>query len=310
MKKLISILCSIFMILTLSACEKEEENTALKTFREGFNERVAVAFFGYYSYDLSHLDELFNSFDAYATFPFLESEIEIVDTEGDELYLIVPKDPKASISVYENNMNIDTGEMSKGELLYKSPTNNGQPILVHANVSDIYSNVIVEVSDDKGSFEFSPSISLMDGKLNLYDGMIKDYTLYDKIYDNHLLEFLYKEDIYGEWSTNMNDYSIALTLSNDNTVILSCGKVNEMYTVIYEGTYKYGVEDSLENGDIEFNLTLKTNESDLELEENLQCAYQLLPFAYEAGFTMKLKNGQMILQPLSISSFEFYPTVG
>ena len=85
------------------------------------------------------------------------SKIVHLDFTGDEWYLIVPR--------YEemNDINsIDVEGKITGE---KSETiQNGEAFIINCNISDLYSNVKISINS-YGGYEFSPLISLKDGKV-------------------------------------------------------------------------------------------------------------------------------------------------
>jgi hypothetical protein len=89
--------------------------------------------------------------------------------------LIVPKKSNSKVIVYEYQIDPDTYEEKKGNVLYE---NDGRPFLIKCNVSDIYSNVMIEIHEGKDVFEFQPYLSLMDSKLDIVDEKVKDISLY------------------------------------------------------------------------------------------------------------------------------------
>jgi len=85
------------------------------------------------------------------------SKIVHLDFTGDEWYLIVPR--------YKEINNINSIDAEGKITEEKSETiQNGEAFIINCNVSDLYSNVKISMSS-YGGYEFSPLISLKDGKV-------------------------------------------------------------------------------------------------------------------------------------------------
>lgn len=110
-------------------------------------------------------------------FPFLRDLDRIVQTDGYELYCIIPADPAASVDVYQ--WDAETG--TTGEPLYQS--SDGEPFLLLCNVSDIMPNTVVTILDSSGNLLelYSPGLSLRDGCVYLPgedQPVVLDFTTY------------------------------------------------------------------------------------------------------------------------------------
>ena len=57
----------------------------------------------------------------------------------------------------------------------------GEALVLRCNFSEIYSNVLVSVTDGGGAIDFHPSISLMDGHLAELAG-VYDFSVYEPEY--------------------------------------------------------------------------------------------------------------------------------
>ena len=89
-----------------------------------------------------------------------------VETDGYDLYCIVPTDKDCSVKVEEVYFpeETDAYEPVVGEIIYQSET--GEPILLRCNESEIFSNALVTITTADGKEKsFSPYMSLMDGSL-------------------------------------------------------------------------------------------------------------------------------------------------
>lgn len=88
--------------------------------------------------------------------------LETVQTKGDEWYIVIPRHSKATVKV--NAVEIDENcNLHKSMLLAER---DGRPFLLRCNVSDLYCNVAISIEgkDGKPLVDYSPMISLQDGK--------------------------------------------------------------------------------------------------------------------------------------------------
>ncbi len=172
--------------------ELEKWNPAIMQRQMLFDEGyvAGVLFLGYVDAGAGDLDDdrdyyqsIFEEQGYLEDFPFL-AEIpasNFVHIEyGQELYCIIPQDETAAVSVNQwivNEKNDFKGE--SGEVLYHSE--NGSPILLKCNVSEIVSDVEVLIVDNKGNkLQWCPYISGMDGHVvaEAAEGEIFDFTSY------------------------------------------------------------------------------------------------------------------------------------
>lgn len=139
----------------------ESENTVDKSeistqinWQEG--QILAVAFLGYSTDNINYNEYLFNYFD--------ENEIEntkYYNIEGDENYLIIPRYSQLPIKIYEYILT-DTG-FGLGEPIYE--ISNQKHFAIKCNVSDLFSNIVIEVDYGNDKYQFSPRISLENGSM-------------------------------------------------------------------------------------------------------------------------------------------------
>ena len=96
---------------------------------------------------------------------------------GCDLYCIFPQDPQATLFVYEVSLTDDAeNPLKRGKQLYYSE--DGQPILLLCNISDIAPNTEVELYPSTGEeLVFSPFLSGENGHLVEAEGVC-DFTIY------------------------------------------------------------------------------------------------------------------------------------
>lgn len=146
-----------------------------------------VALLGYVDSELSMTDlSIYLEANAFIeTYPFL-SDAAYFMTEGQELYAIVPPNDKGRITVYASEIT-EEGEYidEKSTPLFQGKP--GEVLVLRCNFSEIYSNVLISVTDGGGAMEFRPSISLKDGHLTELDG-VYDFTVYEDFSEGHSIE--------------------------------------------------------------------------------------------------------------------------
>lgn len=96
---------------------------------------------------------------------------------GCDLYCIFPQDPQATLFVYETSLTDDAeNPLQRGKQLYYSE--DGQPILLLCNISDIAPNTEVELYPSTGEeLVFSPFLSGENGHVVEAEGVC-DFTIY------------------------------------------------------------------------------------------------------------------------------------
>ena len=127
------------------------------------------------------IKENMNAKGYWDTYPFL-NEIDVkhcVQTDGYELYCIIPADPASKVEVSLFDAAVTN---TVGEKIYEDHT--GAPFLLLCNVSDIMPNIVVSISDSSGQslHDYSPSISLKDGRVfthGAHDPVVLDLTSYE-----------------------------------------------------------------------------------------------------------------------------------
>lgn len=106
------------------------------------------------AYDYTLVDKYFNT-----------REFETVELEGEEKYLIIPRD--CEIEVYALSMDeIDEENFEMTERYIKTMD---KPFYITCNVSDIISNSLVRIKKDGKQYSYSPYVSLKDGTIYVED---------------------------------------------------------------------------------------------------------------------------------------------
>ena len=169
---------------TVAPTTEENELSAMEEIQrqlEEGNALCAIAFLGSCDGSFSEVQAYLEDSGMVDAYPILEglSEDLFLETAGSELYLIVQRED-VDISVYEQGMDPETGEMLTGDL--RSVLIGPAPFLLRCNISDIMPNLLLTLGSTTGEkLEYSPFISLRDGSVSVTEGIL-DLTDYSLIY--------------------------------------------------------------------------------------------------------------------------------
>ena len=168
----------------------ETEDTELAFLRKQINQNgcgAGVALFGYVDSEFTMTDLSFYLEFHHLTkeYPFL-SEAACYMADVQELYAIVPPNGKGRVTVYPSDIT-ENGEYAddKSHPLFEGKP--GEALVLRCNFSEIYSNVLVSVTDGGDAIDFHPSISLMDGHLAELAG-VYDFSVYEETPDERSVE--------------------------------------------------------------------------------------------------------------------------
>ncbi|MBQ7938648.1 MAG: hypothetical protein IJ283_09195 [Oscillospiraceae bacterium] len=191
----------------------------------------------------------------------------IVEADGYDLYCIVPASLDCSVKVEMLYFpeEEDAWEPVVGDVIYESES--GEPIIVRCNESDIFSNVLVTVTDPNGNEKkFSPYLSLVDGSLAGINedesGLLAlDFSRYEINLDAF---YTFEELAEGNWVAyyyydNASTYVMSLEFfyneDNEQRVEFWYGLENSEIDEIFEGPV-YENEDDEGNWDGGYTLDL------------------------------------------------------
>lgn len=125
---------------------------------------VGAAFVGYIDSEMpeTEIRKYLESSETIKNYSYL-SNASLVCREGAELYALTPLEGY-SITVYNSEFTED-GSIStdKSAPLYRGKP--GECIILRCNISEVYSNVLIEVSNGADTLEFQPEISLENGQM-------------------------------------------------------------------------------------------------------------------------------------------------
>ena len=156
------------LALTATGCNRSNAQGAAATDASelpwGETDIVAVAFVGYCT--------SFEDFRATPTYTALKKryalpdDMPFIDHTGDELFLVIPRDPNASVAVNDlpSERLIDPDADVYGSILYKSEE--GTPFFIKCQSSGGMTNAeIIIVDNNKHELTYRPQLSTDDGSL-------------------------------------------------------------------------------------------------------------------------------------------------
>lgn len=166
------------------------DETALTALRQKINyhsKGAGVAFIGYVDSESSEVDlrAYTASSETGKKYPDLPNA-PLYMAEGQELYAIVPVNEKGTITLYSSAMT-ENGEYADDKSNPLHVGKPGEPLLLRCNLSEIYSNVLIAVTDGGGAVLFRPSVSLKDGHLT-NDLPVYDFSIYEETPDERSVQ--------------------------------------------------------------------------------------------------------------------------
>ena len=156
------------------------ENASLTALQTEINQSgsvAGIAFIGYVDSESSEVDlrAFYASSETGRAYPDF-AYAPLYMAEGQELYAIVPPNDKGTIIVYPSMITED-GEYADDKSNPLCIGKPGEVLLLRCNLSEIYSNVLISVTDGGGAVLFRPSVSLKDGHLT-NDLPVYDFSIY------------------------------------------------------------------------------------------------------------------------------------
>ena len=166
------------------------EDSALTALQQKINyhsKGAGVAFIGYVESGSSEIDlrAYYASSETGKEYPGLVYA-PLYMAEGQELYAIIPPNDKGTITVYPSTMT-DDGEYADDKSNPLCIGKPGEVLLLRCNLSEIYSNVLISVTDGGGAVLFRPSLSMENGHLQ-ETAEVYDFSVYEKMPDERSIE--------------------------------------------------------------------------------------------------------------------------
>lgn len=170
--------------------DSNTEDDALTALQQNINYHSAgagVAFIGYVDSESSEIDlrAYYESSETGKNYPGL-AYAPLYMTEGQELYAIVPPCDKGKITVYASGVTED-GQYTEDRTQPLYEGKNGVSLLLRCNLSEIYSNVLITVTDGGGTIDFRPSLTMENGHLQDTAG-VYDFSIYEEIPDERSVQ--------------------------------------------------------------------------------------------------------------------------
>ena len=171
---------------SVSEVELTPSQQALADVQKVIEEKDAlcgIAYLGTFGEEFDEMKTQLTEQAYYEKFSFIDDLTvdRFAQNGGAELYMVIPVNENVTVTVseYVVDLSEDYSEGVGDELL---KVNDGLPVLVRGNVSDIISNIHVSVEDNTGnSAECRPSISLRDGMMSRLRGFICDISPYKEM---------------------------------------------------------------------------------------------------------------------------------
>ncbi len=199
---------------------------------------LAVGYLGYVEGGYTEVMDYLADEGYFVRYPFLEEmgKDRFCENAGGEIYIVLPVDPSAYVWVNTYDMtDADGYGFTKGSELYSGK---GQPVLLKGNVSDIMANLRVTVTQNGKTVEYSPYLSLENGKLGVESG-IYDCSPYE------LIKYPAPAagEFCGEWYGREKDSTgelraLKLILEEDGSAHFNYGVPYREVLEVFEGSWR------------------------------------------------------------------------
>ena len=183
MKKLIFLLV-LAVLSCAGGCKSKTGGAASDELKWNEMDVCALVFLGY-GQNFTEFSRSENFQNVIQRFPSLKKATKFdVETEGDELYYLVPRYADVVVQLHEYHLDIENMEELVGKELYNG---GATPLLIRCNVSDIHPNTQVTVTRNGESLTFSPMSSAWGREGLLFvspdeDGEWGAESLYEGVY--------------------------------------------------------------------------------------------------------------------------------
>lgn len=152
-----------------------------------YSKGAGVAFIGYVDSESSEVDlrAYYAGSETGKAYPAL-AHAPLYMAEGQELYAIIPPNDKGTIIVYPSVITEDSEYVDDriNPLHVGEP---GEPLLLRCNLSEIYANVLIAVTDGGGALDFRLSLSMENGHLQEIAG-VYDFSIYEETPDERSVQ--------------------------------------------------------------------------------------------------------------------------
>ncbi|MBQ3009241.1 MAG: hypothetical protein IJD80_06625 [Oscillospiraceae bacterium] len=295
---------------------------------------MAVAYLGWCEDELDKVEDYLtaiNMDNGDYSFMFEISEDYRVDAEGDELFCIVPKNDDDTVTISEwiiDEYNDWQGE--EGNVLYHKK-NDGNPVLLKCNESEIMPNVLITITDTEGNVNrMVPYITQMDGTLTTYldeENPFYDFSPYaqfmpgwvdgwdnsDNYYgDDNVFDIVY---LAGDWSTTVytdDDMYLdgSFTFDGSGNLSFAYGVSGETYSIYYEGSYYMAEDSALPEDAVILELYLTEDNTDGEHPKSLYTAVTFEMSRYSDYMGMEYQTGDLLFCNEYDTYYELLYTIG
>ena len=170
--------------------DSNTEDSALTALQQKINHHskgAGVAFIGYVDSKSSEVDlrAYYAGSETGKAYPDLVYA-PLYMAEGQEFYAIIPPNDKGTIIVYPSTMT-DDGEYADDKSNPLCIGEPGEALLLRCNLSEIYANVLIAVTDGGGALDFRPSLSMENGHLQEIVG-VYDFSIYEETPDERSVQ--------------------------------------------------------------------------------------------------------------------------
>ena len=343
MEKVLRVLLAFFISFSMTACGNEQpdepsntpdtsiehtvdnnnDSSELLMIRQSLIETpyvLGVAYLGQFDEEVDDLEDYLEETGLDESFSFILdlSDDQFVTFEGQELYLLVPRDEDAQITVYDwvvDEYNEYSGEA--GDMRFSAE---GEAVLVLGNRSEIVPNFVVEVVCQDGTeLWYTPCLSGFDGLLETPDeeNVVFDLTPYE-FFDFFPSASSFDEStlwMAASWDTEVytldDQYlSYSFTFYDEGGVSFCYGPADETIEVYYEGIIMKAEDEFYPEDTFVMEFYLDENYSSEDVPNYLYTVVQLSWYEDGNGLVMMYVDGEPLNEKEVDIEYLLYPSMG
>lgn len=252
MKKLMLLLLSTMLLLTVAGCGSNEEPvvensqgytyssdpfTNLKNMLVSGDKLFGVAYLGHMEGSFEALSEELSQKPFMEQVPFVADITNYAEHTGEHLYCIVPTDESVTVTVYQFGLNEDGIPMIGKELI-----SSNEPFLVKGNEETYVANLYVIAEKGNRRVEYPLVRSGIEGRLENLDNQMFDFTPYNLLQEFHNLA-TEEKPLCASWLGDIRDandveFALLLYIHESGEVRFAFGNTATEMSELYTGTWE------------------------------------------------------------------------
>ena len=307
MKRIFSALLIFVMIFCLAGCgstpadptvyvPSNDPLTNLKNILVSSDKLFGIAFLGHSEAEADKISEELSQKPFIGQVPYVADIKTVAETEGDQLFCIIPTDETVTVSVYHYGLDENQFPML-GEKMISS----NEPFLVRGNEEAYVSNMYLIAEKGNRKVEYLMVRSGIEARLENLDNQMFDFTPYNLLPEFHNVA-TEEKPLCASWLGDIRDannveFALLLYIHESGEARFAFGNSETEMAELYVGTWE--IDGNL------LKLRMKGGKQGFQeevFEKNIDFSWEL-----DAGvMTLKHIGGDTLMPGTEGDSFEFW----